>query len=54
MNLTGGKVVPSPGGVFIKRDGVRVGSVGVSADLPDRNEACAVVGIEAAGLTAQI
>lgn len=54
MGLAGHKLVPSPGGVFIK-DGDRVlGAVGVSGDLPDTDEACAVAGIEAAGLSAQI
>ena len=48
-----GRIFPVPGGVLI-RDAERriVGSVGISGDLPDRDEACAVVGIEKAGLLA--
>ena len=53
--LTGvfdGRVVPVPGGVLI-RDGAGeiVGAVGISGDISENDEACAVVGIKAAGLT---
>jgi uncharacterized protein GlcG (DUF336 family) len=49
----GGALVPVPGGVLV-RDGERlVGAVGVSGDTSDKDEAIAVVGIEAAGLTAE-
>jgi uncharacterized protein GlcG (DUF336 family) len=49
----GGALVPVPGGVLV-RDGDRlVGAVGVSGDTSDKDEAIAVVGIEAAGLTAE-
>lgn len=49
---SGGRLIPAPGGVLI-RDGSReaIGAVGVSGDLSDKDEACAVHGIEAAGLT---
>ncbi len=48
-----GEVVPVPGGVLIRdSDGLIIGAVGVSGHLPDHDEACAVAGIEAAGLTA--
>lgn len=49
-----GRLVPVPGGVLI-RDGAGdvVGAVGVSGDVSDRDEACAVAGIEAAGLDAE-
>ena len=48
--LCGGMLVPVPGGV-VCYDGDRlVGAVGVSGALPDQDEACAIAGIEQAGL----
>jgi len=54
MNLAGGRLVPSPGGVFIMDGDEIIGAIGISGDHPDVDEACAVAGIEATGLTAQI
>jgi uncharacterized protein GlcG (DUF336 family) len=52
--LARGALVPVPGGVLIRdRDGRLLGAVGVSGDISDNDEACAVAGIEAAGLTAE-
>ena len=49
-----GRLVPVPGGVLIKdAAGGVLGAVGVSGDTSDKDEVCAVAGIEAAGLTAQ-
>lgn len=46
-----GKIVPVPGGVLIRAGGGSLlGAVGVSGDLSERDEACAVAGIQAAGL----
>ena len=46
--------MPVPGGVLIKSgDGTLLGAVGVTGDTSDNDEAAAVAGIEAAGLTAQ-
>jgi uncharacterized protein GlcG (DUF336 family) len=48
-----GRMVPVPGGVLIKNGaGDIIGAVGISGDLSDKDEACAVAGIEAAGLKA--
>lgn len=47
---SGGRVVPVPGGVIIRSGGDIVGAVGVSGDLSDKDEACAIAGIQAAGL----
>ncbi len=48
---SGGRIVPVPGGVLVRdAEGDIIGSVGVSGDLSDKDEACAVRGIEAAGL----
>ena len=54
MNLADGRLVPSPGGVFIVDGDEIIGAIGVSGDLPEVDEACAVAGIEAIGLSAQI
>jgi uncharacterized protein GlcG (DUF336 family) len=48
---SGGRLVPNPGGVLIKDPGGDViGAVGISGDTADKDEACALAGIEAAGL----
>jgi uncharacterized protein GlcG (DUF336 family) len=48
---SGGRVVPNPGGVLIRNAGRDIlGAVGISGDISDKDEACAVAGIEAAGL----
>jgi uncharacterized protein GlcG (DUF336 family) len=52
-HVVGGSLVPAPGGVLIK-DGDRViGAVGISGDTSDNDEAAALAGIEASGLTGQ-
>ena len=49
-----GALVPVPGGVLVKdADGTLLGAVGVSGDTSDNDEAAAVAGIDAAGLTAE-
>jgi uncharacterized protein GlcG (DUF336 family) len=52
---SGGRMVPVPSGVLI-RDGAGevIGAVGISGDTSDNDEICAVAGIEAAGLKAQV
>ena len=48
-----GRMIPSPGGVLIVgADGEVVGAVGISGDIGDNDEICAVAGIEAVGLSA--
>jgi uncharacterized protein GlcG (DUF336 family) len=47
--VTGGKVVPVPGGVLIRSGGQIVGAVGITGDTSDNDELAAVAGIEAAG-----
>lgn len=54
MNLAGGRLVSSPGGVFIMDGEEIIGAIGVSGDHLDVDEACAVAAIEAIGLIAQI
>ena len=49
---SGGRIVPVPGGVLIRDSaGEIIGSVGISGDTSDKDEACAVHGIRSAGLT---
>jgi len=47
-----GKILPNPGGVLIRdaSSGEVLGAVGVSGDLPDRDEAFAIAAVNAAGL----
>lgn len=49
-----GALVPVPGGVLVRStDGSLVGAVGISGDTSDNDEAAALAGIAAAGLTGQ-
>ncbi len=51
MAASGGRIMPVPGGVLIRgADGVIIGSVGITGDTSENDEACAVAGIKAAGL----
>lgn len=51
--LCDGAMVPVPGGVLVRdKDGSVVGAVGVTGDLSDNDEICAVEGIEASGFKA--
>lgn len=47
-------VVPAAGGIIVvDADGLVIGAVGISGDLSDMDEACAIAGIESAGLRVQ-
>ena len=49
--MSGGRVVPAAGGVLIRdASGLVIGAVGISGDTSDKDEACALAGITAAGL----
>ena len=49
---SGGKIIPVPGGVLVKsKKGDLLGAVGISGDLSAKDEACAIEGIKAAGLS---
>jgi uncharacterized protein GlcG (DUF336 family) len=51
MAASGGRIVPVPSGVLIHAaDGAILGSVGISGDTSEQDEACAVYGVKAAGL----
>ena len=52
MAASEGRVVPAPGGVLIRDSaGDVMGAVGISGDTSDKDETCAVHGIQSAGLT---
>ncbi len=48
--VSGGRLVPVPGGVIIRnRSGEILGAVGISGDASDKDEYCAIAGVAAAG-----
>lgn len=52
MDASEGRVIPVPGGVLVRAaDGTIIGAVGISGDVSEQDEACAVHGIKGAGLT---
>jgi len=52
-SISEGRIAPVPGGVLIRdADGHVIGAVGISGDMPDQDEACAVFAIGAVGLRA--
>jgi len=54
-DLSGGRMVPLPGGVLIHdQAGEIIGAVGVAGAQSELDEACAIAGIRAAGFTAGI
>lgn len=51
INLSDQKLLPVPGGVLVRDENKNIiGSVGITGDLSDEDEHCAIVGIQAAGL----
>ena len=53
IELSGGNMVPVPGGVLIRNESnAIIGAVGVRGDTSDNDELCAVEAVKAAGLTA--
>ena len=54
-DLSGGQVVPVPGGILVQSmQGEVLGAIGVTGDLSDQDEACALASIESAGFTGVI
>lgn len=52
-SITCGRMAPSPGGLLVLDESRRiVGAVGISGDIGDKDELCAVAGIRAAGYDA--
>lgn len=53
INISNQRLLPVPGGVLIRDDNNKIiGAVGISGDLSDQDEHCAIAGIRAAGLNA--
>src|ERR1700732_4032684 len=51
--LAGGRLIPVPGGVLIRSSSKAiVGAVGITGATSEQDEACAIAGITAVGLTA--
>lgn len=48
--LAGGKAVPMPGGLTIRKEREVIGAVGVSGDTPEHDEEYALAGVLSAGL----
>ncbi len=53
-HVTGGALIPVPGGVLIKSGDLVIGAVGVSGDTSDNDERAALAGIGAANLSGQV
>ncbi|MDO9105426.1 MAG: heme-binding protein [Methylovulum sp.] len=55
IGIAGGNIMPVPGGVLIRdADNNLLGAVGISGDVSDQDERCAIAGIEAVGFFASI
>jgi len=55
IGVADGKIMPVPGGVLIRdADNNLIGAVGISGDVSDQDEQCAIAGIEAAGFIASV
>lgn len=53
-SISEGRMAPVPGGVLIRdAGGYLIGAVGISGDMPDQDEACAIFAIDAVGLRAE-
>ena len=54
-NVSGGKIVPVPGGVLIKDEaGTLLGAVGITGDTSDNDEIAALAGVAAIGKVAVV
>ena len=54
-DMSGGRMVPVPGGAIIRSDsGAILGAVGISGDTSENDEICAVYGITEVGLRPDI
>ena len=52
--ISQGRLAPVAGGVLILQEGQVIGSVGVTGDISDNDEACAIAGIQKAGFEAEV
>jgi uncharacterized protein GlcG (DUF336 family) len=55
IDVADGKIMPVPGGVLIRdAENKLIGAVGISGDVSDQDERCAIAGIEAVGFFAGV
>ena len=55
IEVAGGRIMPVPGGVLIRdAENNLLGAVGISGDVSDQDERCAIAGIEAVGFFAVV
>lgn len=55
IDVAEGKIMPVPGGVLIRdAENNLIGAVGISGDISDQDEHCAIAGIESVGFFAGI
>jgi uncharacterized protein GlcG (DUF336 family) len=52
--LADGNIIPAAGGILILDGTEVIGAVGITGDTSDRDEQCAVAGVEAAGFKAGV
>ncbi len=52
--ISHGRIAPVAGGVLLLRDGLVVGAVGATGDVPDHDEACALAGAQKAGFATEV
>jgi uncharacterized protein GlcG (DUF336 family) len=52
--ISGGRIAPVAGGVLVLHEGQVIGAVGMSGDVSDNDEACAIVGVQQAGFEAEV
>ena len=51
--ISNGRIAPIAGGVLILQAGQVIGSVGMTGDLPDNDEACSIAGIQKVGFESE-
>ncbi len=55
IGMADGKIMPVPGGVLIRdTKNNLIGAVGISGDISDQDERCAIAGIESVGFIAGV
>jgi uncharacterized protein GlcG (DUF336 family) len=52
--ISGGRIAPVAGGVLVLHERQVIGGVGVTGDVPDNDEACAIAGVTKAGFEAEV
>ena len=52
--ISAGRIAPVAGGVLILKEGKVVGSIGMSGDVADNDEACCIAGAQSAGFQTEV